>query len=230
MRTASTWTYQCLSLHPDVEFPAGKQIHFLDTHLDRGLAWYRSLFADTAGKFGGDITPAYATVGDAEVELFADAFGDLRVFFVVRDPIERAWSSARLSIKRDELDPAALDTDWYIRRLTRRSVQIRNAYATTYSRWKAHFGDRFWLADFAGLAADPQGFLVALCTHIGIDPTVFARPSDEVARAIASQLNATPGLDIGAHVDKTAIDAAVAATYRAEVSWYLDAPVDWPVR
>lgn len=217
-------------MHPDVEFPAGKQIHFLDKHLDRGVSWYRDLFAGSTNRFGGDITPAYATVGDTEVELFAAAFPHIRVFFVVRDPIERAWSSAQLSIRRDELDPTSLDTDWYIRRLTRPSVQIRNAYAATYERWKSHFGDALWLADFAGLQRDPQGFLVALSSHIGLDPSVFDNPTPAIAETFKTRLNATESVRLGEHVDRDAIDAATYAVYDADVAWYRTASMDWPTR
>lgn len=227
MRTASTWTYRCLSLHPDVAFPAGKQVHFLDRNFDRGIDWYRELFSASA-RVDGDITPGYATVGEHEIDVLADTFGDLRVFFVVRDPIERAWSSARLSIRRDQLDAATLDTEWFIKRLTRPSVQVRNAYEATYERWKTRFGDRFWLADFAGIERDPQGFLIALCDHIGVDPAVYASPTDEIATAIGGRYNATDSVELGPHLDRSAIDAATEATYARDLSWYRAAPCEWP--
>ncbi len=47
-KCGTTWLYERLAQHPQVRFPAGKEIHFWDHHLDRGINWWIAQFPEIA--------------------------------------------------------------------------------------------------------------------------------------------------------------------------------------
>lgn len=216
MRCATTWTFGCLQRHPDVAFPAGKQIHYWDKHRDRGDDWYRGLFDAESPIAEGEITPAYALLDHGRVAQFKTLAPDLRVWFVMRDPVDRAWSSVRLHIRRNELDPASLDSEWFEKRVTAKSVARRNRYHETLRIWQDHFGTEAVLALPYSLAeSDPQRFLGAIGTHIGVDPAPFLVPDDALGAEIAGTRNVGYELAMPA-----SIRALATEFYANEISWY----------
>ena len=71
-KAGTTWIYQHLSRHPQICFPAGKEIHFWDHYRNNGVDWWTSLFADDhPGRKQGEITPAYATLDEVTGDAFA---------------------------------------------------------------------------------------------------------------------------------------------------------------
>lgn len=57
---------------------------------------YTSLFRDF-NKITGDITPIYCTLGKDGVQEMSNLLGDVKIIFVLRDPIERDWSQFRFN-------------------------------------------------------------------------------------------------------------------------------------
>ena len=227
MRCATTWTFACLKRDPDIEFPGGKQIHFWDKNRDNGLDWYRNIFdGDLAGHRDvaeGEITPAYAILDQETVAEFKALAPDLRVWFVMRHPIDRAWSSVRLHLRRNEIDPATLDDEWFRHRLTRRSIMKRNSYAQTLATWRSQFGDEAVLAlPYSMVAAEPTEFLARIAEHIGVDTGPFVHPDDAMHNEMAKVRNVGYELEMSAELRELA-----AETYADEIAWF-ESKVDAP--
>jgi hypothetical protein len=51
----------------------------------------------------GEITPAYATLDEVTIREIAALAPNLRVFYSLRNPIARAWSSALMALERSEM-------------------------------------------------------------------------------------------------------------------------------
>lgn len=216
MRTATTWTFACLNRHPEVDFPAGKQIHFWDKHRDNGLDWYRDLFDPGSPTIEGEITPAYAILDHEAVGEIAAFAPDLRVWFVLRHPIDRAWSSVRLKLRREEVDPATLDPQWFRDQLTGPGVTKRNRYEQTVNTWRHHFGsDAFLTIPFTDVETDPAGFLARIAQHIGVDPSVYTAPTDKMAARMAEARNV--GYELGLSDE---LRELAAEYYAADIAWF----------
>lgn len=216
MRCATTWTFACLQHHPDISFPAGKQIHYWDKNLDKGDAWYQSLFDPDSPHAEGEITPAYALLDHHSVEQVRALAPQLRVWFVMRDPVDRAWSSVRLHLRRNELDPGLLDADWFEKRITAKSVARRNRYAETLDTWRSHFGDEAVLAlPYQRATTNPTQFLSQISTHIGVDPAPFTAPTGLLATEIAATRNVGYELAMPDSIRRLATEF-----YADEISWY----------
>lgn len=149
------------------------------------MDWYRALFARAAsqGKVTGEITPEYCMLTDELVQGIAAAFPDLRPFLILRDPIDRSWSNFQLVVRHSARTSQVNDATREARFHTflnqnENHVLDRLDYARSISTWRAAFpGESLLVTTFDQMRNDPDGFLAAICNHIGIDPTkVLADP------------------------------------------------------
>lgn len=184
-KAGTSWLHANLAQHPRVRFPAGKEVHFWDRERARGLDWYRARFAGAPpGTLQGDVTPAYAILPAETVAEIAREFPRLRIFFLLRDPIERAWSSARMALARAEMEPDEASDAWYLDHFRSRGSRARGDYAATLSRWLAAFPEGALLAiRHERIAAEPEVVAREACAHLGLDPAPLLAHGNSWLRA-----------------------------------------------
>ena len=123
-RSGSTSLHEYLVQHPSVarsHFAKGS--HYFDVNYPRGWAWFRShfptvLYRSYARSRGlelivGDSSPYYAFHPLALPRIKA-ALPDVKLIFLLRDPVERAWSHYRYERARgfeEESAPRAFDLE-----------------------------------------------------------------------------------------------------------------------
>jgi hypothetical protein len=101
-RCGTSWWYDAMRRHPDVErSPLGKEVHYFDRFWQGNApndlaAEYASLFPRSPGKVVGEWTPRY--LADFwTAPLIREAAPDARILVILRDPIARYRSAiARL--------------------------------------------------------------------------------------------------------------------------------------
>jgi hypothetical protein len=194
-KAGTTWIYQHLSRRPDIRFPAGKEVHFWDCCRSNGVAWWTGLFADGHQRQKqGEITPAYATLDEATIREIAAVAPNLRVFFSLRNPIARAWSSALMALERAEMTIDDASHLWFLDHFKSAGSRRRGDYLSCIKRWQAVFCDeQFLTIMFDDIIKDPRGVLVRLCRHLGADTSwVGELPAAELAMPVF----AGPGFDL----------------------------------
>ena len=194
-RAGTSWVAAQLSAHPQIRM-GRKEIHFFDRKLGtlaasgsgrdrlnqlRYLA--RFLRARGGGRIRGEFTPAYAVLEPEVIRRIAEWMPDVRLIFMMRDPIERAWSQARNgfprwrgkaleSVGRDELI-SYFDSD---------PVRRRSDYAGCLRAWSEHFPPgQFFFGFLEEIREQPEdlirdlfGFLEA--GEMVVDGASLARP------------------------------------------------------
>lgn len=134
----------------------------------RSDAWYASLFRGAEGRLSGDITPRYGTLSDPEVAEIHALLPAARVLLFLRDPIDRAWSSARMASDRRGLaleDPERL---WKHLATQRRK---RGDYLHTLHTWKRHYGPgQLFVGFYEDIVERPVELIERVCTFLGLDP------------------------------------------------------------
>ena len=131
---------------------------------------YLRQFEAGAGKVKGEITPAYALLDDEGVRHAVRLSNDLKVIFILRDPLSRALSSLRLRFHRSEkgLRPPPGDTAKYI---VSKSVTDRGDYLRTIDTWGRHIpAERFFIGWYDDTLTDPEGMLRKVMVFLGVDP------------------------------------------------------------
>ena len=71
---------------------AKNEIHFFNSKWGKGVAWYENQFKDWNGEqLIGEKTPAYLHTPEVP-ERISDTISDIKLIFILRDPVSRAYS------------------------------------------------------------------------------------------------------------------------------------------
>jgi hypothetical protein len=130
----------------------------------RNDAWYRSLFAPAAGRTTGDITPRYSVLPDASVAHAARALPDARIVYLIRNPVERAWSNLKMGADRYGGSESWSGEDLRERVLRRSGVIAMGRYLENLERWERHFPPERILVGFFDEIADHRNGCCGACT------------------------------------------------------------------
>ena len=138
-----------------------------------GRDWeaYLDLFADVpTDQRALDFTPAYATLGGAQVRDVASVLASVRVIFILRNPVDRSLSGAfhEARVRHIEPTPAALTA------LAREEANVaRSDYLTTLDLWQRYIPPaRMKILFYDDLVCDPTSFFQEACAFVGITPPV----------------------------------------------------------
>lgn len=188
-KCATTWTYRVLGGHPQVQFPAGKEVNFWSKTSPRDMAWYRGvMMEDDPSVVAGEISVSYVHLSVATMRELQEHSPDVRLFLNVRHPVDRAWSRAKMRV-REQGAVLADHTDAQLMEYVFGGNNVAAGdYATTLARWASVFPpEQMLITRFDDVASRPAWVIERLLGHIGIDP-------DEQVSTIAqrSRRPATP--------------------------------------
>ncbi|KAA6187849.1 glycosyltransferase [Thiohalocapsa marina] len=179
-KAGTTWLYQHLSRHPQIAFPAGKEVHYWDL-LESGRrsepsTWYLEQFTHPARPDVrmGDITPAYAVLQPETVARVAALLPALKLIFILRNPMERAWSAALMALDKASMTLEEASDAWFLEVLHSHGSRLRSDYLRTLSLWTQHFNtSTMLLLTFDELRHDPKRLLRRVAEHLAIDAEHF---------------------------------------------------------
>ena len=193
MKCATTALHDYLDAHPDITMSRPKELNFFSESPTRELGWYAAHF-DPRSKLRGESSPGYTSPSfpDAAVRM-ASAAADVRLLYLVRDPVERALSQYRHHLRdRTEarpLEEAVLDPNsQYI---------ARSRYFERLQPFLQHFDPaQIQVVVQERLLADRHHVMADVYRHVGAEtvrelplPKAPARPSGAcVPPAIRSHL------------------------------------------
>lgn len=181
-KCGTTWLQRTLARHPDIAFPGGKEVHFWDQHYARGLDWYRHLFADN-GKLNGDITPAYGFLPLQKIQEARALTPDARLIYLIRNPLERAWSSARMALARAEMTHDEASDQWFIDHFRSRGSLARGDYETCIKNWRSVFPpEQLLVLRFEDIEANPVETANRCLDHIQAAGHRFTQHDQQVLR------------------------------------------------
>src|SRR6266705_6034784 len=133
---------------------------------------YARLFAHKGSRLSGDITPTYSMLNDEIIELIVSYFPNLKVIFLARDPVERAWSQLSMGVRLGRISPFdATDIDEVIRNLLNPGVLLRSHPSKIVARWKRYVrAELFRVCFFDDLERNPAELRRSIVKFLGADP------------------------------------------------------------
>lgn len=173
LHSGATWLHQRLRRHPEL------CVH----HVGRDYrAWDHvpqfALFAETCqqrygaagpGQLHGEITSAYAVLGPEEIAVVRRTSPDLRIFYLLRNPVERAWTAALLALERAGMEPREASDAWFADVFRSRASRAHGDYADRLRCWGAQFPPgRFHVLVADDVRERPSEALRGLCRHLGV--------------------------------------------------------------
>lgn len=128
--------------------------------------WYASLFSCADGKTAGEITPSYSILNEDDVCHIASLNPNLKIIFILRDPIERAWSSLRFRHfhkNQEEELISIVDGTWQ---------SLRSDYLRTLEIWSKCFRDeQLFIVFFDRMKSDPVSYLKEIYAFLNVKDT-----------------------------------------------------------
>jgi hypothetical protein len=194
-KCGTTWAYEHLRAHPQIRFPANKEIHFWDLNIARGVDWWLAPFRDgPPGVKQGEITPAYAFLDIEIIKAIHGTVPNARLFYMIRNPLARAWSSAQMALRKAELTMDEASDQWFIDHFRSRGSRSRGDYLACLDNWLRVFpAERLQLIVFDDIRDAPGSVLARLARHIGVDPSPYESSDDDHLRIA---VNTSPDTDV----------------------------------
>ena len=207
-KAGTSWLYQQLEPHPDFWMPPVKELHYFDqlnkrrqSHPPRcgderdasflhgmknlseqfylDLDSYGRLFCHKGRLLSGDISPAYSTLTDEIIERVVSHFPNMKVVFMARDPVERAWSQLSMGVRLGMINKFdATDPEEVVCNLLNPGVLIRSHPSKIVARWRRYVHqENFRVYFFDDLKEKPAELRRSILEFLGGDPN---KPSGEL--------------------------------------------------
>lgn len=175
--------HDMLRQHPDLELPIYKETHFFrdDAVFEKGLDHYFNyFFKNNTAKTLGEIDPEY-TYFESCAQRIWDAFGAIKIVFILRNPVDRAFSHYRMSEGRGlETLPFEEAIEKEETRLKTHYDHIHFSYCSRGRYWEQiHrfqkiFGkENVGIYLFENLIEDTQNTLESICNFVGLSSFEF---------------------------------------------------------
>ncbi|MEL6168317.1 MAG: sulfotransferase [Pseudomonadota bacterium] len=152
-------------------------------------SFYPRLFPGAGYRATGEFTPAYSLLDTDDIRRIHAVNPDMRLIFMARDPIERAWSSLRYNVGRGRLALDLTDGPVVVEHLKAEAVRrgtgiVRGEFRQTIEAYLEVFRpDQLLVGFFDAIAQDPHGILADLCAHLGVPGFAFPKAGEAINAA-----------------------------------------------
>lgn len=171
-------------------------------------AWYRRLFSrHFHDHLCGEITPAYSMLEGQDVAALREMNPDLKLIFMLRNPIDRAWSSVRFNRERGHSDIELDAVEAILAQLQAPTNVLRGAYLRTLDNYLEYFpAEQILVGFYDAIARDPTGLIHGIADFLEL-PIEQGWHVDNTKRVNASPWQPMPD----------AVRRYLAETYRPEI-------------
>ncbi len=133
-------------------------------------AWYRSLFSPAGERLAGDLTTAYCALSAEAVAHIEQSYPQVKVLYLMRDPVQRAWSHAKmvLPLILDKPLEQVSEAD-YAAYLQRPEPQLHGDYCRTLAVWEQALpAERLHIDFYDRLSSAPATMLKDIWRFLGV--------------------------------------------------------------
>lgn len=165
-RSGTTWAWECLRHHPEVEVTQPKETDFFTEQFERGESWFLSHFSHLGERLCGEVNPGYLHSPEAAKRI-AKLYPGARLVVILREPLERSVSHVLFRARGDGVasEPELL------RQYATQEMIDRSCYYTALSTYRELFGkEQIRILFYDHLKASPETFQAALYQAVGADP------------------------------------------------------------
>lgn len=159
------------SLIRDLRHPSWNRLRWDWTYLFGTIndQWYASLFEQGRGKVKGEITPGYALLEPKDIEHVHQLVPRAKLIILIRNPVERTWSSLRKRAKRSTSNLESLPEETLLQMINSRALAMRANYLATFSNWRLYYPpDQFFIGFYEEISQTPREFLLRLFEFLGV--------------------------------------------------------------
>jgi hypothetical protein len=169
-KSATTWCWDVLRKHPQVDAGQPKEINFFNFNFDRGVDWYARHFAHPERCARGEISPLYME-DPIVAQRIAATFPDSTLLVVLRNPFARALSNVLHDV-RDSRGAVANVPEQLVRKVAAGDAKFlrRSLYAKCLEPFFERFRpNQFEVLFYEDLQRDARQFLRRLYSAVRVD-------------------------------------------------------------
>jgi hypothetical protein len=192
-KAGSSWLWENLRCHPELYLPDQKELHFFDRRYHRTVGFYASKFREAGNRLKGEITPAYSSLPPDRIRFIGDLMPNARILFLMRDPVERAWSHAlmhlldKVQVRRyEEVDPRE-----FYAHFQSEDSRGKGDYLRILEHWESVFPARqIFIGFFEDIQSRPCELFREVLAHLGVSTDI--NPADYPFHRVVNAGRGTP--------------------------------------
>ncbi|MEQ8225977.1 MAG: sulfotransferase domain-containing protein [Candidatus Eremiobacterota bacterium] len=181
VKTGTTWLFQNLLCHSEIFIPVQKEVRYF-SHCWKWLDinWYLNQFMVSEQVKKGDISPAYLILPEKVIKLISKLMPELKIIFLMRDPVERAWSHAKYNYKYHQVNFEKVYKDFdtipeekWLENFDCKGSLLYNDYPGSLKRWLAFFPkNQFYLGFYDDIKNNPRKLLMDIFKFLNVTQEV----------------------------------------------------------
>ena len=141
--------------------------HFRYSFGHRSNTWYSNLFSQD-GTVTGDISPLYYHIPEKKIKECCKFNPDVKIIIFIRDPIDRAWSKARMNLlkhkKKRTVDFNLSEFQAFSKNIYKEWIP----YIESIHLWQSYF-PKVHIAIYDELLNNPIEWYQKICKFLGIE-------------------------------------------------------------
>lgn len=144
--------------------------------------WYDKLFSWSDQPIAGEICPGYARLSADRIEQLAKRYPHLKIVYLLRDPVDRAWSSVAMHFRKNSDDLVTSKAeDQILSKLLEWNRFRHCSYMRNIENWTRFFPEeQIYFGFFDRLKADANGLLMEILEFLGIDAEIASTQIETV--------------------------------------------------
>lgn len=139
--------------------------------------WYLSLFKQFKG-ITGEITPDYAVLDDVDIRKMRDLIPNVKIIYMLRNPVERAWSHYRFAVGKGNLkvpDDGPSKSKVMHDFFNSGAQDLRSDYMRTITNYKRYFpASQILICFYDAVQETPEVLLNDIVHFLGGDSSRIA--------------------------------------------------------
>lgn len=151
-----------------LDWPYLKYLVDMTVHQPFTDAWYARCFNRPQAKkrLCGDITPEYSTIPEEGIEHIKKLIPNVKIFYIIRDPVERALSQIRMNIERRRVNP---DESILLKICDEWDIDNRGDYMTYIPRWQKNIDEKnLLILPYGNMKKDGKSFMRQIEDFLGV--------------------------------------------------------------
>ncbi len=174
MQSGTSWLLFYLGHHPQIYVPDVKELQYFSWRYHRSLRYYSRQFEAHADKIRGEISTEYSFLPLERIRFLRAIAPEVRLFFILRDPIDRAWSHAKQELLfRTHRKYEEVREFEFIRRFRHPNTRHYSNCLRDIDNWLSVYPrEQLYVGVYDDIVRCPERLLTDVFRHIGVSTDV----------------------------------------------------------
>jgi len=173
-KAGTTWLFENLIAHPKIFMPYFKEVHYFNriSDVEGKIHQYSKYFKKAkSDQIVGEITPAYSILAESRVREMKKIMPELKLIFIMRNPIKRAFSHAMMDLtKKMKLPKKEIPPTQLFGHFESAQSRFRGDYLKVISLYERCFGkENICIKFFEEIKECPEQMMNDIYRFLGLE-------------------------------------------------------------